>query len=500
MSCLARGGDIPPLRSDGSVAHDDGPDAARDWPSKPPTEGDDRLIGDTADDEIHGEEGNDTIEGRGGDDRLYGDDGNDEIRGEDGEDRLSGGDDQLYGGNGNDSLYGDAANDKLYGDAGDDKLDGGSGIDLLYGGDGNDLIRGGYDHSSDGLFGDAGDDVLRGEDGNDGLRGGDGDDVLVGGAGADKLDGGAGVDTASYADSAAGVMIDLATGGGWGGDAMGDVLVGIETVIGSAHDDVFVAGTAANRIDGGAGADRVDYSGSDAGVVLDLSGGRCSGGWAEGDVLVGIEDVVGTAQDDRITGNGAANRLLGGDGDDRLFGGDGSDRLYGEAGADVLEGGRGSDWLEGGAGADTLSGQESQDLLYGGDGDDRLDGGSDHDQLEGGAGRDVLTGGAGADGFFYYAVSDSAAGSADQITDFSQAEGDLIWLSPIDANIHTKADDEFAFIDTAAFTVGVPGQLRYQATASGDTLMQGDTNGDGVADIEIVLTGTITLEASDFLL
>ena len=51
---------------------------------------------------------------------------------------------------------------------------------------------------------------------------------------------------------------------------------------------------------------------------------------------------------------------------------------------------------------------------------------------------------------------------------------------------------------TCAFT-NVAGELRY-VQSNGVTLIQGDTNGDGVADFAIVLTGTISLVAGDFTL
>ncbi len=54
--------------------------------------------------------------------------------------------------------------------------------------------------------------------GADTLLGGGGDDVLIGGAGADRLDGDGGTDTASYSGSTAGVTVNLATGVNSGGD------------------------------------------------------------------------------------------------------------------------------------------------------------------------------------------------------------------------------------------------------------------------------------------
>ncbi|MEX0758850.1 MAG: hypothetical protein WD100_04660, partial [Tistlia sp.] len=113
------------------------------------------------------------------------------------------------------------------------------------------------------LYGGGGDDELYGADkpgnpaedavGNDTLYGGAGDDLLVGGLGADLLDGGEGNDTVSYARSDAGVTVDLLAGAASGGDAEGDTLVSIENVIGSAHDDVLTGDGGDNLLDGGAG-------------------------------------------------------------------------------------------------------------------------------------------------------------------------------------------------------------------------------------------------------
>ncbi|PSJ19809.1 hypothetical protein CVH10_20905, partial [Halomonas sp. ND22Bw] len=60
------------------------------------------------------------------------------------------------------------------------------------------------------------------------LTGGAGDDMLIAGRGADVIAGGTGIDTASFAGSAAGVTVNLATGLADGGDATGDVLIGVE--------------------------------------------------------------------------------------------------------------------------------------------------------------------------------------------------------------------------------------------------------------------------------
>lgn len=186
---------------------------------------------------------------------------------------------------------------------------------VLIGGSGKDL-----------LTGLNGDDTLNGGAGDDILSGGLGNDVLIGGSGADALFGGAGFDTADYSTSSAGVHVDLQWGIGWFGDAQGDGLNSIEKVIGSAFDDtliaadwgnnVFVGGKGADTLIGGLGEDTADYSTSSAGVTVDLATGKGTGGDAQGDTLISMEKVIGSAFNDRLTGDGGNNVFTGGDGND----------------------------------------------------------------------------------------------------------------------------------------------------------------------------------------
>ena len=85
------------------------------------------------------------------------------------------------------------------------------------------------------------------------------------------VDGGAGTDTASYAVSNAGVSVSLMTGLGSGGDAQGDTLVSIENLTGSALDDTLEGNGGANVLTGGAGADTVSYERALAGVTVSLA-------------------------------------------------------------------------------------------------------------------------------------------------------------------------------------------------------------------------------------
>jgi Ca2+-binding RTX toxin-like protein len=90
----------------------------------------------------------------------------------------------------------------------------------------------------------------------------------------------------------------------------------------------------ADVITGGDGSDTASYAGSAAGVTVNLATGAASGGDAEGDTLSGVENLFGSAQNDALTGDAGANTLSGGAGDDVLAGGAGADTLKGGAGND----------------------------------------------------------------------------------------------------------------------------------------------------------------------
>ena len=115
---------------------------------------------------------------------------------------------------------------------------------------------------SNNLHGDNLDDRLIGGAVADTLTGFDGNDLIEGGAGADTIDGGGASslhgDVASYEHSSAGVQVDLNDLGVAQvstGDADGDVLLGIESVIGSSHADILIGSSVSNYFFGGAGAD-----------------------------------------------------------------------------------------------------------------------------------------------------------------------------------------------------------------------------------------------------
>jgi len=438
---------------------------------------------------------------------------NDLIVGDSNTNSLDGrsGNDMLYGLSGNDTLLGNGGNDILRGGASTDRLDGGSGFDIadylnaggsvfinlssssveagsdaagdrlisiegVYGSHHNDVITG--SSGSNTIEGAGGDDMLYGWYGNDTLRGGDGDDFLRGGADSDRLEGGNGYDIADYAQSTSGVTIHLSDNkvekGGW---AQGDRLIGIEGASGSNHNDMFdgdsgsntfsggagndtlrglggndylAGGGSSDRLDGGSGYDYADYSASSAAVTVNLSDSSVeTGGDAQGDRLISIEAVFGSASDDTLTGSNDSNVLEGRGGNDTLSGLGGNDTLRGGDGNDLLIGGSSSDRLEGGNGTDTAdystsgsavtvnisdstveSGGDAQgDRLIGienltGSGfADSLVGDGNANRLAGEQGNDTLTGGSGADTFVF-----SETGYYDTITDF-QDTIDMIEIS-----------------------------------------------------------------------
>ena len=92
------------------------------------------------------------------------------------------------------------------------------------------------------------------------------------------LDGGIGTDTASYASSAAAVSINLATGTGKGGDAEGDTLISIERVIGSAFNDTIIGSARAEIMEGGAGVDHLGGLGGDDTLIGNFGADVLDGG------------------------------------------------------------------------------------------------------------------------------------------------------------------------------------------------------------------------------
>ena len=234
------------------------------------------------------------------------------------------------------------------------------------------------------------------------MTGGPEDNVIAGSSVQDDIVGGGGSDWVDYSsaqlvtvpnvDNVTGVKVNLTTNTGTYGDAAGDIYTSIENVIGSAHNDVIDGNPGSNKLFGGAGndliqggagndvlvggagndqlvggldIDTVEYfvEGGSFGVTVNLTAGTASDTFGNADLLLGIENVIGTNLADDITGDGLANLLSGLDGDDILSGEGGNDLLIGGLGNDTLSGGDDNDILDGGFGANTLNGGAGNDTF-----------------------------------------------------------------------------------------------------------------------------------------
>lgn len=250
--------------------------------------------------------------------------------------------------------------------------------------------------------------------------------------------------------------------------------------------------------------------------------------------------IRGTSVSDVINGSSGDDHLFGLAGDDILNGGQGNDSLYSGTGTDQLIGGQGNDsyYIDSstttivenpGEGFDSVystvsytlsdnievlslfgsgltgTGNDQGDsifgdgtfasILIGGAGSDYIVGGAGDDTIAGRGGPDTMYGGGGADTFVFTALTDApVGGSLTTIGDFVDGQ-DKIDLTAIKT---TGADpgQPLTFIGSNGFT-GVAGQV-HQVASSGNTIVEGDVNGDTVADFQIELVGTHTLQSSDF--
>ncbi len=277
------------------------------------------LYGGSGDDTLYGQKDNDQLFGGDGQDTLYGGEGNDTLQGGAGNDLIDGGlgNDSIDFSGGvpnvsvptgginfqlvqsssdtivdlsavglgvdayrniegvigtgfNDTLTGSIVNDTIIGGSGNDIITGGLGADTLQGGTNNDTFNYVIGDGADAVDGGADSDTLAitGTSGNDTL------DIVVSGGVITQFEGGTvtGVesvtadllggtgDTLSYAGTAAGVTVNLATNSATGFTS----IAGIENVTGGAGADSLTGDGNANNLSGGAGNDiLVGAGGSD---------------------------------------------------------------------------------------------------------------------------------------------------------------------------------------------------------------------------------------------
>ncbi|MBK9080698.1 MAG: calcium-binding protein [Rhizobiales bacterium] len=422
-------------------------------------------------------------------------------------------------------MTGSAFGDTMTGNSADNWLRGNAGADTLNGAAGEDwadykfatgavtvtLTNAVGGHTGGSSSGADGNDTLidiedvRGGDFNDSLTGNSSDNKLRGGLGNDTINGGAGLDFASYRNASAAVTVTLtnAVGGHTGGSSSGadgnDTLIDIEGVGGSDFADTLTGNAGANILDGrlgadtlngGAGLDAAEYrfaEGSVTATLTDAVGGHTGGSssGADGvDVLIDIENLIGSDFADTLVGNSAVNVLTGLDGADRLDGKGGRDTMIGGLGDDVYVvdlatdvvtelANEGVDTVEasvtwrmaanveklvlagsaaiGGVGndlANDITGNGAANAISGGLGGDTIRGGLGADNLDGGAGDDFLYGEGGNDGFRAGTGADLFDGGADtDAVNYSTATSAVVYLDGSGVNAAGAAGDTLVGIE-----------------------------------------------------
>ena len=223
--------------------------------------------------------------------------------------------------------------------------------------------------SIENVTGGGGNDTLTGDSGNNVMSGGNGNDTIFASGGVDTLNGDAGTDTANFTPLPGLIMAYLGTASLVVSDDPNNVvdpitglrvgvnpqtgleqnpgpyyndystLTGIETIVGSNFNDVFVSGTT-NRtlsLDGGAGTDWASFATETNAVTANLSS-TATGSFGTYTFL-----------------NNSIENLVGGSGNDILTGTSGDNLIYGNAGNDTFNPNGGNDTLFGGLGTDTAT-------------------------------------------------------------------------------------------------------------------------------------------------
>lgn len=206
----------------------------------------------------------------------------------------------------------------------------------------------------------------------------------------------------------------------------------IDSLVGSSGEDTFIFLTNVGfegALDGGPGTgNTLDYSARTTSVTVDLATHAATGTTG----ISNIQNVIGGAGADIITGDSQDNVFTGGPGKDILTGGDGLDTIVEARNAnfDLAD----NSLIIGAEGTDKLSGIEAA-CLTGGEGNNSLnassfngsvvlDGAGGNDTLTGGPGNDVLTGGPGADTLNGRGGTDTVIEARD--ADFTLADTGLV--------------------------------------------------------------------------
>lgn len=267
-------------------------------------------------------------------------------------------------------------------------------------------------------------DTITGSTRSDYIDGMAGTDTFFADRGRDTLFGGSGSDTLSYASSG-GVRIDLQSGGAQkGGFALGDVISGFETIIGSAAgpnwfrgdsgNNVFEGGSASDMVLGSAGSD--EYFGGSAVDTVDY---RDFGKQNSKRVFVQNDmSVVKTGPSESVTSGQPTDTLHS------------MERFFLTQFGDTFEGLEDqSSYVSGEGGDDTLYSIGLDDTILGGAGNDTIDWGCWDETvspvLAGSSGWDTLSLHLMTSGVTVTATSASVAGSTARISGFECYVGSI---------------------------------------------------------------------------
>jgi Ca2+-binding RTX toxin-like protein len=122
----------------------------------------------------------------------------------------------------------------------------------------------------------------------------------------------------------------------------------VGNLVGGTGVDVFQfsdGATLSGTINGGGGGDWLDYSAYTSALTVNLATGAATG-VANG--VTNIQNVIGGAGNDTLTGNSLGNVLVGGGGSNTLIGGSGRSVLIGGSGGSTVTGGASDDIVIGG--------------------------------------------------------------------------------------------------------------------------------------------------------
>jgi Ca2+-binding RTX toxin-like protein len=271
----------------------------------------------------------------------------------------------------------------------------------------------------------------------------------------------------------------------------------------------------------------------------------------------GYDRLLGGNGDDKIYGNGGIDNIDGEPGDDELYGGEGNDNIIGGIGNDIIDGGLGNNTMKGGLGNDiyvyypknkdkivevagegndtlmvsssfslkttkianieslwgisktgiSLTGDKYDNLMWGDSGNDILIGDSGNDTLIGWAGKDTFYGGLGNDALDGGRYNDSndtfvfnsklGPTNIDTLYDFV---GGLDKLA-IDDAIFTKLKNDRDLSDN--FTINIATTAKHYLiynNLTGALFYDADGNGKGAVVQFVTLTGSPSLEFSDFII